>query len=285
MPQAATTTTLERALRGLEQLPPFSPVLNRLMATIAREDVSFAQVATLIESDTVLAGNVLKVVNSALYGLPGTVNSVRHAVAILGVAKLRNLSLSFSIARMWTHVRTPEGWSGAKFNLHSLAAGVLSDLLAQRSDAPYPEGAFVAGLLHDLGKLLIAVSLPAEFGAIQRLLKEGERNDLECERETLAATHAELSGMALKRWNLPPPIQRAAVFHHAPDEADHGRLHLSHVVCAADRLVCELGYSVSPYWERSPRAEAVFQALDVGERMPRLLEEFAAEFAAVKAFM
>jgi HD-like signal output (HDOD) protein len=283
--QAATSALLERALHGLEQLPPFSPVLNRLMATMAREDVSFAQVAALIESDTVLAGNVLKVVNSALYGLQGTVNSVRHAVAILGVDRLRNLSLSFSIARMWVHVRTPEGWSGAKFNLHSLATGVLSDLLAQRSAVPYPEGAFVAGLLHDVGKLLIATSLPAEFGGIQWLLKEGERSELECEMEMLGTTHAELSGAALERWNLPAPIRLAAVFHHDPEEADHGRLHLGHVICAADRLANELGHQVSPYWGRSPRPEGVFETLDVGERMPRLLEEFEAEFAPVKAFL
>lgn len=283
--QAATTAYRERALRGLEQLPPFSPVLNRLMATIAREDVSFAQVATLIESDTVLAGNVLKVVNSALYGLQGTVNSVRHAVAILGVDRLRNLSLSLSIARMWTHVRTPEGWSGSKFNLHSLAAGVLSDLLAQRSETPYPEGAFVAGLLHDIGKLLVATSLAAEFSAIQLLLEQGERDQLECEMETFGTTHAELSGMALARWNLPAPIRTAAVFHHTPGEADEGRLHLSHVVCAADRLACELGYPVNSHWERSPRPDAVFAMLGVDEKMPRLIEEFAAEFAAVKAFL
>jgi HD-like signal output (HDOD) protein len=161
MPEQEAVTALKgRLIRGLDQLPPFSPVLNKLLATMAAEDVSFAQVATLIESDTVLAGNVLKVVNSALYGFRGTVNSVRHAVAILGVDRLRNLSLGFSFARMWTHMPTPEGWSGSKFNQHSLAVGILADLLAQRAAAPYPEGAFVAGLLHDIGKLLIATSLP-----------------------------------------------------------------------------------------------------------------------------
>ncbi|MGB9604683.1 MAG: HDOD domain-containing protein, partial [Bryobacteraceae bacterium] len=67
----------ERALKGLDRLPPFSAILNRLLASLAREDVSFAELASLIEKDTVLAGNVLRLVNSALYSLPGTVNSVR----------------------------------------------------------------------------------------------------------------------------------------------------------------------------------------------------------------
>ncbi|HXN47660.1 MAG TPA: HDOD domain-containing protein, partial [Bryobacteraceae bacterium] len=100
MPEQGTVIELKgRLILGLDRLPPCSPILSKLLATIAREDVSFAQVATLIESDTVLAGNVLKVVNSALYGFRGTVNSVRHAVAILGVDRLRNLSLGFSVAR------------------------------------------------------------------------------------------------------------------------------------------------------------------------------------------
>ncbi len=284
MPEQETVAALKgRLVRGLEQLPPFSPILSKLMATMASEDVSFAQVGALIESDTVLAGNVLKVVNSALYGLSGRVNSVRHAVAILGVDRLRNLSLGFSVARMWTHIRTPEGWSVSKFNQHSLAVGILSDLLAQRAEAPYPEGAFVAGLLHDIGKLLVATTAPAEFGGILWLLKEGS-NELDCEMEMLGATHAELSGLALERWNLPAAIRQSVAFHHDPDRADDGRLHLAHVIYAADRLANELGHNIGPYFDQSPRADGVFDSLGVGDQIPRILEEFDAEFESVKGY-
>src|SRR5882672_4316133 len=106
----------DRALVALGKLPPFSPILNRLMASLAHEDVSFAKVADLIEKDTVLAGNILRLVNSALYGLPGTVNSIRHAVSLLGINKLRNSTLSMSVSRMWNQVKTPQGWSMARFN-------------------------------------------------------------------------------------------------------------------------------------------------------------------------
>src|SRR5439155_24931738 len=123
----------EHALRSLEKLPPFSPVLNRLLATLAREDVSFAKLADLIENDTVLAGNVLKLVNSALYGRKGSVNSVRHAVSILGVTKLRNAALGMSITRMWSAIHTPAAWSMARFNQHSIAAALLADLLTQEA--------------------------------------------------------------------------------------------------------------------------------------------------------
>jgi HD-like signal output (HDOD) protein len=285
MPEQETVIELKaRLILGLDQLPPFSPVLSKLLATIAREDVSFAQVATLIESDTVLAGNVLKVVNSALYGFRGTVNSVRHAVAILGVDRLRNLSLGFSVARMWTHIPTPEGWSASKFNQHSLAVGIMADLLAQRAEAPYPEGAFVAGLLHDIGKLLIATGAPAGFSGILWSLKEPGANELDCEMEVLGTTHAELSGMALERWNLPLPIRQSAIFHLDPDRADDGGLHLSHVIYAADRLANELGNSIGQYFDQSPRTDSVFDVLGVADQLPSILQEFEAEFNSVKGY-
>jgi HD-like signal output (HDOD) protein len=272
------------AIDGLGRLPPFSPILNRLLATIASDEASFDELTALIENDTVLAGNVLKLVNSALYAFQGTVNSVRHAVTILGVDKLRNVALSLSVARMWTHVETPDGWSGAKFNLHSVATALLSDLLAHRSAAPYSEGAFVAGLLHDIGKLLIAISLPREFAEIRRLRNGTARPEVDCEREVIGVTHAELSGAVLERWNLPSIIERAAACHHAPDTADGARPHLSHTVNAADRLANGCGYSTSGRPEETGARETVLDMLQLGEQAPRILDEFQLEFEVLKAF-
>src|SRR5450755_3884872 len=113
---ATSSNVRDRALKALGQLPPFSPILNRLIASLAQEDVSFAKLADLIEKDTVLAGNVLRLVNSALYGLCGTVSSIRHAISLLGVGKLRNAMLSMSVSRMWSQLKTPPGWSMADFN-------------------------------------------------------------------------------------------------------------------------------------------------------------------------
>jgi HD-like signal output (HDOD) protein len=281
----ATTVFQDRALRGLDRLPPFSPVLNRLLTAVASDGVSFADLAVLIESDAVLTGNVLRAVNSALCGAGSAVSSVRHAVAILGVERLHNLSLSLSIARMCSQVRTTEGWSNAKFSAHSLAVGILSDLIAQGSAAPYPEGAFVAGLMHDIGKLLIATALPTEFAGIQRLLKQGEQTELGCEMQTIGATHADLSGLALARWNLPLPIQHSATFHHAPDRADEGRPHLSHVVCAADRLANDFGHCAGYYFEPCGPVGGAWAALNLDERMPRILEGFQDQFEKMNAFL
>ncbi len=266
--EPGSTFSADQVLKNLDRLPPFSPILNRLLATLAEEDVSFAHVADLIEKDTVLAGNVLRLVNSALYGFSGTVNSVRHAVAILGMNKLRNAALSMSISRMWTQVRTPPGWSTARFNLHSAATAVLSDLLSQRVPVPYPEGGFVAGLLHDIGKLLAAVSLPDE----------------PWDSEASGAGHAELSGAVLARWNLPLPIQEAVLFHHSPTEAAAGELRLALLVNAADKLANDMGHSLAPRQQVEEDPSAHLAALGICDQLPELLEHFETEFETLREY-
>jgi len=149
-----------RILASLDKLPPFSPVLTRLLATLADEDVSFGALAGIIETDAVLAGNLLRVVNSALYGRASSINSVRHSVSILGSVKIRNLVLGLSVTHRWAGAAVSPKWDSRQFNAHSLAVAVLSDLIALDMPVPYPEGAFTAGLLHDVGKLLIAIGIP-----------------------------------------------------------------------------------------------------------------------------
>lgn len=274
-----------QALRCLDRLPPFSPILNRLLATLAHEDVSFAELAGLIEKDTVLSGNVLRLVNSPLYGLRGSVNSVRHAVAILGLVKLRNVLLGMSIARLWRNVQTPPGWSAAQFNLHSVAVALLADRLVELVTVPYPEGAFAAGLLHDIGKLLLAIALPRDYSLVLRMLERGTYDWLECEKRASGLDHAALSGAILERWNLPKPIQTAVRFHHAPELAREGQPDLAHIVHAANLLASDMGYSMLPPSAEPLRsASLAIATLGVTDCLPRLIENFRAEFEVVRPF-
>jgi len=282
------STVRERALRALGQLPPFSPILNRLIASLAQEDVSFAKVADLIEKDTVLAGNVLRLVNSALYGLRGTVNSIRHAVSLLGIVKLRNATLGMSVARMWAQIKTPPGWSMARFNHHSVGVALLSDLVAQRRAVSYAEGAFAAGLFHDLGLLLVAMGLPEEYKEISLLCQQTDKQPLECEFEVLGLTHAELSSLALAAWNLPRPIQMAVRYQDKPEldpsETENNELSLSSILNAADGHLNSTGTSISLFDGKPKEGQVALESLGLGERLPTVLTEFEAEFTAMKRY-
>ncbi len=275
----------KKVTEATERLPPFSPVLNRLIATLADEDVSLGDLAVLIEKDAVLAGNVLRVVNSALYGRRGTVNSVRHAVSLMGILKLRNFALSFAVSQMWTHLRMPKKWSSRQFNLHSLAAAVLADMVALETGVPYTEGAFIAGLLHDIGRLVIAIAFPADFEGIYSGQSDTHPAE-QCEIEKLGFSHCEVSGAVLERWNLPVPIQRAVAHHHWPDRANGGQLHLAHVVAAIDAYLHYSGCTILPGTDAEPIPSAEpLKRLGLGDRLNAVLSNCMAEYESLTSVL
>jgi HD-like signal output (HDOD) protein len=277
----------EKALKVLADLPPFSPVLNRLLATLGDENVSYARVSDTIEKDTVVAGNILKLVNSAMYARRAAITSVRHAVSLLGVAKLRNAVFSLSVSRMWSHLRTPPGWSMARFNIHAVAVAILADLIAQRAPVAYPEGAFVAGLFHDLGKLLMAFALPEEYEQIQAASVNSP--EIECELNLLGFTHADLSAEAMAKWNLPEPVRMAVQFHHAPQldisDCPPGDRRLSLVLGCANDYVNAIGICNSAATPEPVESPEVWLApLGMDESAAAILQEFQQEFEAIRPF-
>ena len=245
IPRPDTNPLRQQGLAAISQLPPFSPILSKLMASLGSDEVSFANLGDLIEKDAVLAGRLMGIVNSALYARRSTISSVRHALSVLGMEKLRNTVLCVSVSCMLNQARTPSGWSMERFNKHSAAVAILSDLIAQRVPVEYPEGAFVAGLLHDMGRLLEAIGLPKQFHSMLREYQGGGGSWLDCERATLGFTHPELSAAALAVWKVPEPIQRAALHHHEPDPArSGGDFSLGWVVHAANQYINSTGETI-----------------------------------------
>jgi HD-like signal output (HDOD) protein len=279
----------DKAFAALGKLPPFSPVLNRVLASLNQDNSTYAQLGELIEKDTVLAASILQLANSALYARSGTSTSVRHAAARLGMSKLTNAILGMSIARMWNQGQMPASWSVGRFNVHSVATALLSDLIAQRRDVTYPEGAFVSGLLHDIGGLLIVRSIPDEYTRVMESSASTGRTPVECETDILGFTHAELSAHALAKWNLPDPIQTAVRYHHNPQadpsELKPGEVALSAVVDAANRYVNSIGISTLPVTPSDPGDTSAMLALGLDETVQeRLLREFRAEYQAMEQF-
>jgi putative nucleotidyltransferase with HDIG domain len=271
----------------LGELPTFSPILNRLLASLANEEISFVKLGDLIEKDPVMAGNLLHLVNSALYARRGSINSVRHALSLLGINKLRNAVLGMSITRMWNQVHTPSSWSMARFNMHSAAVAILADLLAQRLNVIYAEGAFVAGLLHDVGRLLIALGLTEEYGRILQMHESEGKALVICEMEITGITHPELSAKALEIWNLPEPIQNAVRYHHNPasdPSAKNQEITLSRVLDASNQYVNSLGVSILKKCPDTADATLVESLGLSAEQLQAILAEFKTEYDAMSVF-
>lgn len=276
----------DKALHSVNQLPPFSPTLSKLLATLAKEDVFFAELAAIIEKDTVLAGHVLKLVNSALYARSGTINSVSHAVSILGLSKLRNVALSLSVSRMWQQVKTPKTWSQAAFNLHSVATAVMADSLAQRVPVHYGEGAFTAGLLHAVGKLMIVIAVPDHSEIILNLYKGSTALSMEeAEREVIGCDSAELAAAALLQWKLPIAIQEAVRDQYNPPKSAASALLLSQLLKHAHRIINGMDVMIPAcacQLDESPAA--MLASIGLEAQASVILEEYKAEFGAMRGF-
>ena len=280
-----TPLTHQVILAKLNDLPPFSPVLNKLLASLGDENFSYGQLGSLIEQDMVLSGNVLRLVNSAAYGRRTEVLAISKAIALLGVNKLRNLVLTLSVANMWRSVKLDHEWSLERFNAHELATAILCDTIAQRVDLSFAEGAFLAGLLHDLGKLLVVMASPADHLDIEAQVARTGCASLEAERLILGTDHAALSADALAIWKLPTELQNAVRDHHAPVKGE-----LSMVVAVADECVNRLGLGVRPLLEAPDAAVSdaklcapLLSEIGLGTDAERLMAEFRTEFEAAKS--
>jgi HD-like signal output (HDOD) protein len=273
-----------RVVAAVDSLPPFSPVLHRLLAALAEEEISLSELSVLIERDAVLAGNTLRLANSALYGRRGNVSSVRHAVSLMGIVKLRNFALGLSVSQFWARLQLPARWSTHHFNLHSIAAGLLADLTAVETRAPYAEGGFVAGLLHDIGEAVIAIALPRQFDWIsEKQVAEGSGME-QYEVDVLGFSHASVSGAVLEKWNLPAAIQLAAAHHHAPDHADGGRFHLAHIVAAVENYLGRDGSAILPQGG-APAQVQPLKELGLGDKAPGVLAACQQEFEVIAGFL
>ena len=271
-----------KALESLRSLPPFSPVFNKLLGSLAKEDISVSELGDWIEKDAIIAGQLLRTVNSSAYGLRGTVASVRHAIAVLGIAKLRNLTLGLSVLRVFSLARTPKSWSTARYNLHSSACAILADQLALYRATEFGEGAFVAGLMHDIGRLVIAVGLTPEHEAIQQMELATGTPVWWCEQEILGFSHAELSGLILERWNLPKPIQVAVETHHFLPCSTNGFAPLGQIVSLADDLTNQMGICIKQSRREVTEIGPVLEQHGWGEVSEKITKTFVTEFQAMR---
>jgi HD-like signal output (HDOD) protein len=250
-----TTLSLEERRNPFEaliRLPKMSPMTTRLLARLARRDCDVPELTAMVEKDALLSAGLLQLANSAAFARLQPIHSLRHAIAMIGVGTMRKFALAVSVSNLFSRFKAASSFSLTRFNAHSVATGTLTELLAEELPVAFPEEAFLAGMLHDVGKLLIATNLPKQYEDILAVYAIRCAPLVECERDVLSVDHAELSAMAVDRWDLAESIRCAARFHHQPERATSeenvppGKLGLSLLVHKADAFVNYLGMSILP---------------------------------------
>jgi len=279
------TLTLDNKVRqvvsNIRNLPTPPIVFHQIQKVLSDPDVSAAQVANILAEDPAMSVKVLKLTNSSFYGLSRTVDSVKQAIVIVGLEALKNLVLSAAVLDMFKGSNIDSDYQ-ERFWRHSLATGFCARLLAKQVDgskAIDPEGAFSAGLLHDVGKLVIGCFLSEEAEVLKQQRDAGDNStDVDLENRELGYNHAQVGGCLAEVWKLPPRLIEAITYHHSPHtrETDDITPTLVHI---ANHLAKLTFYGKDEAWQigdLQPGAcdEVGFKANDLDDFSELLKQEY-----------
>lgn len=226
----------------LDALPPFRPVVTRLLAELSGEPSGFRRIRLLVSEDPALAAHVLRLANSALFGCRRKVTDLLTALTLIGLDRLRALVLTYGVRHLFRPLaRYPLCRAVWK---HSLATALLAADLSLDHDGGMMES-YTAGLLHDLGRLVLLASAPEPYSALVQETDSLERGR-RLEQELFGLTHAEAGARAMRRYDLPEPLAEAARLHHHEDPlALSGQNPAAALIASSCRLASSSGFHVT----------------------------------------
>lgn len=217
---------IKQLVSRIENVPTLPVVVGRILAATQDPNTSAEDINQIILTDQSLTAKILKLVNSAFYGFPRRIGTVTEAVVILGFGTIRNLAITASVFHSYGKSGTGR-FDRMAFWRHSLGVGVVCRLLAKKLHMPNREDIFIAGLLHDLGKVILDQHCHSEFKQALELAESRNCSLYDAETEVFGATHAEVGRWLAERWNMPEFLIWSIGYHHTPGEAPEN----SPVVC------------------------------------------------------
>ncbi|MCU7850720.1 MAG: HDOD domain-containing protein [Candidatus Thiodiazotropha sp. (ex Monitilora ramsayi)] len=251
------TTTPQTLVENIDQLVSLPDVCIRVNELVDSANYSATRVAEVISQDVDISARLLRLVNSALFGLQSKVDTISRAVAIAGSDEVRSLVMATTAVRSFTGI-PEELVNMATFWRHSIMTGVMSQLLATHTKTLHSERLFVMGMLHDVGRLVIYLTLPEKAREILLVTGGDDWVSAEAEEDALGFNHMDVGAELMRAWGLPEGLEMVARHHHRPSEArDHQRdVALVHIAWAVARgetagfSVDEMLWAIDPVaWE------------------------------------
>ncbi len=206
----------EDIVERVEKITPVSGTLTRLMEVVEDPDSGVSDVVEVIQYDPAITSALLKMCNSAAFGLSRKVHSVHEAVCYLGTTKVMQLVVAIYGNAVLSGEQTGYGLEPGILWKHSVAVALAASSLAHRTMPEEGGVAFTAGLLHDIGKVVLNEYVGREFAEIVRLVSEEGLAFSEAEKRVLGFSHAEIGAQLAERWSLPEPLVKAIRWHHEP---------------------------------------------------------------------
>ena len=219
MEQSTRAEVIKDIERQINNLPAFSVVVSKVLRVVDNPISSARDIEKVVKYDQVLASKILKMANSAYYGYAGKISTLSQGVVILGLNTLRALLLTASASKIMNKKLLGYRLEEGRFWEHSVLTALGSRDLANKLRYKNPEEAFVGGLLHDIGKLVLDRHVLKNRGIIEDIINKEGVPLTEAEREVLGINHANVGRRMAEKWNFPPVLSEVINFHHEPERA------------------------------------------------------------------
>lgn len=236
-------TRIARLIQEIKDLPTLPDILNKVSAVINDPNSSAADLAKVVSSDGSLSGKLLRLANSPAYGFSRKISDIQHAIALLGFAETQSLAISVSV---FDELSNKADFDYQGHWNHSLACATLARMISTNLKVGGMETAFTAGLLHDVGKVLLAIKMGGKQNKVNVLFSSSTgMTKLETEQKILGITHAEVGYLLAEHWLLPSVVTEAIRYHHSPEFG------------AESRVIANIVYLANLYCEAAQFAESI----------------------------
>ena len=229
----------KKILRDVKDLPPMPKVVLKAQQMMADPDLDVKGVARLIETDQVITIKVLKLANSTYYGLSGKVSSIQHAFVVLGYKTMGQILSIASFSNFMGKSLPGYGFESEDLMRHSLAVALSSKVITEKIGSNLVNEAHTAGLIHDIGKVILDKYIIEKKEAFKTFLEDEQRTFLSAEKKIIGFDHAEIAFEICKKWNIPNAMTQAIKYHHYPSFSQKDEL--PYILHLADYIATKSG--------------------------------------------
>lgn len=259
-----TDRRLQALVQQVRDLPALPEAAVKVMRLADDPRASAADVARVLSADQAMTARILKLANSAFYGASRRVATVTEAVVLLGLRTVRNMTMALSCQDMLDKSLPGYAMGAGDLWRHSFCSAYAAQCLARRAHYRAAEEAFVGGLLHDVGKVVLNIYLQTEWRKVSQIAVRAHLPFMDAERAVLGFDHAEAGARVLEKWNLPLPLIDCVRFHHDPLSQPEPSL-LTALVHIADVQCLLLGVGLGGDGLNYPLQDGVLEMLHLTE--------------------
>ena len=261
-------------LDKIEEIPTLPTIYTKVSNLMSNPNSSVIEIARVIEVDQALTSKILRIVNSSFFGFNRKIISINQAIVLMGFNTIRNTVLSVTVFNSFSDIAN-NNFDLRQFWRHSIATGIISSILDNKLGAGYKDETFVAGLLHDMGKIIMNKYFENEFSETLSFAKNNQLSFYESERKVVGFSHDEVGEYISEKWKLPFSLVEAIALHHQPENI-RSNPKLVSLVHLADVFANRLKFNFLSDTKNTEINPFVFEELNLdNDSIPDLITEIS----------